>query len=147
MRKPPEKDLDVKVATRLMGYRWVVWNRKALRGSPLYTPGRFLAPPDHLSAHLTEPADASTPVHAQPLAKVPRWSEDMERAFAVAETVGLFSKAKAVLLRGDGGEWTVEFRGSRLTCRDLAELLCRASLEWHDAVASDPGRGGGVGAA
>lgn len=129
-----ENGLDAEVATRLMGYRWVRWNRNALGGSPLYTPGRFLALPDHMSGHLMEPADPDTPLHAQPLSKVPRWSTDVDQAFVVAETAGLFSEAKAVLLRGDDGEWTIEFRGSRLSSPDLAELLCRASLQWHDAV-------------
>lgn len=144
MRTSVDHDLDVKVATRLMGYRWVRWNRNALGGGPLYTPGRFLARQDHMSAHLMEKADANTPLNAQPLAQVPRWSEDVERAFEVAEAVGLFSDARAVLLRGDDGEWTVEFRGSHLTSADLAEVLCRASLQWHQVVAATSGGGGSV---
>ncbi len=143
MRTSVEHDLDVEVATRLMGYRWVRWNRNALGGSPLYSPGRFLAPSDHMSAHLMEDADPNTPLNAQPLAKVPRWSEDVERAFEVAESVGLFSDAKAVLLRADDGQWTVEFRGSHLTSGDLAQLLCHASLQWHDAKTPSTGSAGG----
>lgn len=137
----PENELDAEVATRLMGYRWVRWIRRALGDGPLYSPGRFLARPDHMSGHLMEPADPDTPLHAQPLSNVPRWSTDVGVAFSVAEAAGLFADARAVLLRGDDGEWTIEFRGSRLSSPDLASLLCQASLQWHDVVAESTAEG------
>lgn len=135
MRSAEEEQLDVDVATRIMGYRWVRWNRRALAGAPLYEPGRFLAPPDDPTAHLAEEAAADIPRQQDPLKRVPRYSSREDLAFRVASTAGLFLRGKALLLRDPDGRWVVEVRGASLTSRSLPELLCRASLRWLDAEA------------
>lgn len=121
----------------LFGFRWVQWNKRALAGGPIYTPGRFLAPPEDKMGHLYEDAPESAPLHAHATAKVPEYSGDVSCAFAAAERARLFSDGRAVLLQEAQGEWVVEVRGLGLNSLRLPELLCRASLEWA-GVAPDP---------
>lgn len=124
----------MEVATRLFGFRWVEWNRRALGGSPLYTSGRFLAPPDYPMSHLLEEASGTAPLHDHAIAKVPEYSGDASCAYQAAERAGLFGAGRAVLFREDDGSWVVEVRGRRLSSPELPEVICRASLEWADAV-------------
>lgn len=138
-RTEEQERLDVEVATALFGFRWVQWNTRALSGSPIYTPGRFLAPPDDNMAHLYEDAPARAPLHDHATAKVPEYSGDVSCAFAAAERAGLFSDGRAVLLQEGGADWVVEVRGLRLTSSRLPEVLCRASMEWA-GVAPGPRR-------
>lgn len=63
IRTEEQERLDVEVATSLFGFQWVQWNERALRGSPLYTPGQFLAPPDDFLSHLFEDAAEASPIH------------------------------------------------------------------------------------
>lgn len=130
-RTPVQERLDTDVATRLMGFRWVEWSSTA--EGPLYEPGRFLARPRVFTSNLHVAAGEDHPVHAQPLARVPRYSVHVDRAFEAAEAASLFTAGKAVLFREPDGDWVVEVRGLRMESRTLPELLCRASLEWASA--------------
>lgn len=138
-RTKQQERLDVEVATSLFGFRWVVWNERALGGSPLYTPGRFLARPDDVMSHLFENAAEDSPLHEHAVAKVPEYSNDATCAFMAAERARLFSDGHAVLFRDDDGEWVIEMRGVKVSSPRLPALLCRASLQWS-AVTSGGGR-------
>lgn len=138
-RSEAEERLDIEVATRLFGFRWVEWNQRALGGSPLYTPGRFLAPPDYPLSHMLEEAATTSPLHAHATAKVPEYSSDETCAHLAAERAGLFSVGKAVVSRADDGSWVVDVQGRRLTAPRLPEVICRASLDWAGAT-RDEGR-------
>lgn len=128
-----QERLDAEVARRLMGYRWVAWNREALSGAPLYEPGRFLAREDDMSSHLHVEAGPDVPLQARPLKHVPHYSGSEELAFQVASAASLFLDGKAVLFREADRHWVVEVRGATLRSGDLPELLCRAALRWLDA--------------
>lgn len=138
MGKPhAEQQLDVEVAIKLFGFRWVEWNESALGAGPLYSPGRFLVPPDYPMSHLLKDAPETAPLHEHAKAKVPEYSHDEGCAYQVAERARLFSVGRATLSRDDDGSWIVEFRGQRLTSPSLPEVLCRASLEWADAASGE----------
>lgn len=137
IRTEEQERLDVEVATSLFGFRWVQWNKRALRGSPLYTPGRFLAPPDDFMSHLFEDAAEAAPIHEHAFAKVPEYSSDETCAFTACERARLFTDGHAVLFREDDGEWAIEARGLKVTAPALPTLLCRASLQWSAAASSD----------
>lgn len=134
-RPNEERRLDTEVATRLMGFRWVEWGR-GVEG-PLRVPGRFLAKSDSPLGHLHRPTGPEVPLQDHPLSRVPRYSASLDRAFEAAEAACLFSEGRAVLFQERDMEWVVEVRGLRLTSRRLAELLCRASLEWASAAAEE----------
>ncbi len=129
-----DSQLDVEVAIRLFGFRWVEWNERALGGGPLYSPGRFLVPPDYPTSHLLEDAPEAVPLHEHATAKVPEYSQDETCAYQAAERAGLFSVARATLHREDDGSWVVEVGGLRLSSPQLPEVICRASLEWANAA-------------
>ena len=131
-RTKEEKRLDTEIATRLMGFRWVEWGEGA--EGPLREPGRFLARSNSPLEHLHRSADLEVPAQDHPLSRVPRFSADVCHAFEVAEAAALFSEGRAVLSREPDLEWVIEVRGLRLTSHRLAELLCRASLEWAAAA-------------
>lgn len=131
-RTTEEERLDTEVATRLMGFRWVEWGKEA--EGPLREPGRFLARSDSPLDHLHRPADLEVQAQDHPLSRVPRYSANVGHAFDAAEAAALFSEGRAVLSQEPDLGWVVEFRGLRLTSRRLAELLCRASLEWAYAA-------------
>lgn len=131
-RTTEEKRLDTEIATRLMGFRWVEWGKGA--EGPLREPGRFLARSDSPVEHLHRPADGQVPAQDHPLSRVPRFSANVGHAFEAAEAAALFSDGRAVLSQEPDGEWVIEVRGLRLTSARLAELLCRASLEWTAAA-------------
>ena len=133
-RTTEEKRLDTEVATRLMGFRWVEWGRGAQ--GPLREPGRFLARSDSPVEHLHRPAEPEVPLQEHPLSRVPRYSVNVGAAFEAAEIAGLFSEGRAVLSQEPDLEWVIEVRGLRLGSDRLAELLCRASLEWAAAGGS-----------
>ena len=131
-RTTEEKRLDTEIATRLMGFRWVEWGKGA--EGPLREPGRFLARSDSPLEHLHRPADLEVPAQDHPLSRVPRFSANVSHAFDAAEAAALFSEGRAVLCREPDLQWVIEVSGLRLTSRRLAELLCRASLEWAAAA-------------
>jgi hypothetical protein len=133
-RSQEDSQLDVQVAIRLFGFRWVEWNETALGGGPLYTPGRFLVPPDYPTAHLLKDAPDAVPPHEHATAKVPEYSQDVTCAYQAAERAGLFSVGRATLYREGGGNWVVEVRGLRLSSPQLPEVICRASLEYAGAA-------------
>lgn len=135
VRTREQERLDVEVATTLFGFRWVQWNERALGGSPLYTPGRFLAPPDDAMAHLYEDAGETSRLHEHAVAKVPEYSGDEWCAFMAADRARLFTEGHAVLFREESGDWVIDARGLKLTATQLPALLCRAALQWT-AVAS-----------
>lgn len=134
-RTKEERRLDTEIATHLMGFRWVEWGRRA--EGPLREPGRFLARSDSPLEHLHRPADPEDPLQDHPLSRVPRYSASIEHAFEAAQEAALFSEGRAVLSQEPDREWVIEVRGLRLTSRRLAELLCRASLEWAAAARGD----------
>ena len=131
-RTTEQQRLDTEIATRLMGFRWVEWGKGA--DGPLREPGRFLARSDSPVEHLQRPVEAAVPAQDHPLSRVPRFSADVGDAFEAAEAAALFSEGRAVLSQEPDLEWVIEVRGLRLTSRRLAELLCRASLEWAAAA-------------
>lgn len=128
--------LDVEVAIRIFGFRWVEWNERAIGGGPVYTPGRFLVPPDYPVSNLLD-APETVPLHEHATAKVPEYSQDETCAYEAAECAGLFSAGQATLYRDDDGNWVVEVRGLRLSSPQLPEVICRASLEWAGAASVD----------
>lgn len=129
-RSEEQERLDIEVATRLMGYRWVQWSKSGLGGAPLYSPGRFLASMDDMTSHLYAEAASGTPLGDAPLARVPRYSQDETLAFSAAAASGLFRDGGASLSRNPDGSWIIDLQGDRLSSRALPELLCRASLRW-----------------
>lgn len=129
-RSSEQERLDLEVATRIFRFRWAQWNERALGGSPLNTPGRFLAPPDDYMSHLFEEAPEGSPLHDHALAKVPDYSRDETCAFRAADRSALFRAGKAVLFQDSDGSWVVEVHGRRFSSPRLPEALCRASLEW-----------------
>lgn len=140
MKRTSEQErLDIEVATGLFGFRWVQWNERALGGSPLYAPGRFIAPPDDAMAHLFEEAGEGSPLHDHAVAKVPEYSGDETCAFRAAERARLFIDGNAILFREGDGQWVIEVRGLKMRSPRLPMLLCRASLRWS-AVVSGGGR-------
>jgi hypothetical protein len=138
-RSAEQERLDVAVATRLFHFRWVQWNERALGGSPLYTPGRFLAALDDYLSHLYEEATPGSAWHDHALAKVPDYSSDETCAFRAAVQAALFSAGRAVLCQDEGGSWVVQVAGRRYTSPRLPEVICHASLEWA-GTASATGR-------
>jgi hypothetical protein len=129
-RSDEQEHLDIEVAIRLMGFRWMEWSKAGLGEAPLYSPGRFLASLDDMTSHLYAEAAPDTPLADQPLARVPRYSQDEAPAFSAAEASGLFLDARATLSRDPDGSWVIELQGDRLASHSLPELLCRASLRW-----------------
>lgn len=134
IRSHEEAKLDVEVAIRIFGFRWVEWNERALGEGPLYTPGRFLVPPDYPTSHLLEDAPDTVPLHEHATAKVPEYSQDETCAYQAADRAGLFSAGRATLYHEDNGNWVVEVRGLKLSSPQLPEVICRASLEWAGAT-------------
>jgi len=127
-----DRQLDAAVAVEVAGFRWVVWNEAALGGAPLATPGRFLAHPDDLLAHLHLPAGAEAPLAAGSLDRVPRFTEDLDAAVRAAEGAGLFAEAGAAVRRRGDGAWVVEIAatGEGVEGEKLADAVCRAALRW-----------------
>lgn len=130
--KPVARALDIAVGIEIGGYRWVTWDRQALRDAPAYTPGRFLAHQDDLLAHLHRPADATDELAEDALARLPRFSESFEDALQAAEDSGLFSLGEATLRRGPCGGWEVQIPPlhERVFGDSVAEVLCWAALSW-----------------
>lgn len=131
-RAAADRSLDVAIATEVAGFRWVTWNDLAIGGAPLSTPGRFLAHPGDLLAHLHLPADLSAALAEDSLDRVPRYSEDLAEAFRVANDVGLFTLAQAALERESSGLWAIRVPALDVTLRSehLPQVVCDAALLW-----------------
>ena len=133
------RELDVEVATRITGYRWVEWNHDALDGAPIDEPGRFLAHPDEPTYHLCSPAPPGTPDAQHPFRFVPPYSTNLDSALDAAEHVGLFRSGNAILTEAPGGRWLLEIgaTGERFEGSEAASVVCRAVLAWHEHAAAD----------
>jgi hypothetical protein len=129
-RSVEQERLDMEVAIRLCRFRWVQWNARTLGGSPLYTPGMFLAAPDDFLSHLYEEAPPQAAWHDHALAKVPEYSRDEACAFRAAEQSSLFKAGRATLSQDDDGSWIVRVAGREYASPRLPEVICRASLAW-----------------
>lgn len=129
---PTGRDLDMAVALEVAGFRWVSWNREAVGGAPLASPGRFLAHPDDLLAHLHRQCGTEVKVSEQSIARVPAYSSNADDAFRAADASGLFSQGEARLRRSPSGTWVIEIPGldPPVSSRDLPTALCRAALRW-----------------
>lgn len=134
-RSDAELRLDLDVALRIEGYRWVAWNERALGESPLWEPGRFVGHPGDMLSHHYVPASPDVPLARQPYRRLPRYSVDAGLAFRAAERAGLFGGDGARLISSQTGTWTLLSPGTQLPIQDssLPRLLCRASLQWLDA--------------
>lgn len=134
LRSDDEIRLDLEVALRIEGFRWVTWNGDALLGSPLYEPGRFVGHPGDMLSHHYIPADPASALARQPYRRLPQYSTDAGLAIRAAERAGLFSGEGARLIATDTGSWTLVAPDAQLRVQDgsLPRLLCRASLRWID---------------
>lgn len=124
------RQLDIEVATRLMGFAWVEWNQVELAGAPLASPGRFLARSSELTAHLLRPARLSTPESHDCLTRVPRYSTEIDQAMRVAARAGLVEGDELLIRREADGRWIVDAteHGISAVDRRLATALCLAAL-------------------
>jgi hypothetical protein len=129
-RSVEQERLDMEVAIRLFRFHWVQWNKQALGGGPLYTPGVFLAAPDDYFSHLYEEAPPQAAWHHHALAKVPEYSRDETCAFRAAEQSALFRAGGGILSQEEDGTWVVHVAGRQYASPRLPELICRASLAW-----------------
>jgi hypothetical protein len=127
-------ELDLLVAVRLDGYRWVTWREGSSPDLPRESLGRFLAPPDGLLAHLYHQAPLTLPTAPQPYRHLPGYSRDPTEAFRVCERVRLFRDGRAELGRDADGAWRLTLPRDGLVIRhaSLPSLLCRAALAWAD---------------
>lgn len=126
-----DRGLDEAVALEVAGYRWVVWNHQALRGSPLERPGRFLALPDDPLAHFHVPAPSGARQADEAMAHVPHYSVLADDALRAADGAGLFSVGGALVSR-NGADWRVRTPEGAVDVADprLSVALCRAALAW-----------------
>lgn len=131
MRDLPKQDraLDEAVALDLLSYRWVRW-REDVRFAGPPEPGRFLAPPKGLLAHLQVPAGLDVPLAEDPYRYLPAFSTDAGAAMELAERTGLFQDGGTLLTVSPEGRWMV-LAGERDGLGEgdtLAEAVCRACL-------------------
>ena len=127
-------DLDVEVALRVDGFRWVRWRASESPDAPSDSRGRFLARRGDPLAHLQVAAHLSVPLAPQPYRHLPRYSLDAGLALAACERVGLFGDGGAMLRREPNGLWAIELPRHGPTQRDrsLATLLTRAAVRWRE---------------
>lgn len=140
-----DRELDVELARRAVGFRWVRWNELTAGAKAMeYENGRFLASPDHVAAaHHTEA------IESEPLAPawdrfVPAFSRRVGPALDAAERAGLFLR-DVTLRHGDDGRWTLQTKRSdglsiAVEARTLPELLCLAVLEAIEGAEGADGR-------
>lgn len=130
----PERSLDVEVALEAMGFRWVRWDEpEAAVKAMEYRHGRFLSPPDRITARHEQEAESSTPLAPGWDRFVPFYSTRVEPAIAAAEEVGLFRRSVTIRREPSDG-WIVRTDrsgGTRIQGdgETLPEALCRAVLE------------------
>ena len=125
-------ELDVQVALRVDGFRWVRWLDGESPDPPRESAGRFLASPDDPLAHLQVPAPTSMAFAPQPYRHLPRYSRDPGLALAAGERAGLFRDGGASLGQDASGTWTLRLTDLDHPLRDacLPVLLARAALQW-----------------
>ncbi len=126
-------ELDVQVALRVDGFRWVCWMNGESPDPPRESAGRFLAREDDPLAHIQVPASPSTPLALQPYRHLPRYSLDAGLAITICDRIGLF-RDSGVSLRVEGdGCWVLQRSGDGDALRDasLSSLLSRATLRYH----------------
>jgi len=130
------RTLDVEVAVRLEGYRWVHWIRGADPDGTRQGPSRFLAPPEHQLAHLWVSAPVCVPLARQPFRYLPTYSRDVGPALRVCQHCGLFREGSAALTQEPDGRWRVTLRQAAIDLEghSLPTLLCRAVLAWSSRV-------------
>ncbi len=128
--------LAEEVALRLLGYRWVEWDRNRPDGGPSDETGRFLAHPEGLLSRFQTPVGRQTPLALEPDRNLPLFLEDPGAAFEVAMRAGLFRDSGVLLSMSPQGEWTLRTAqdGVVVSGKELAEVLCRASLAWADSL-------------
>lgn len=132
---PHDRKLDVEVARRVFGYRWVRWSeRTAGAKADEYRHGRFLASPDHVATSHEEPAEESLGLAPGWDRFVPAYSRRVEDALHAAEEVDLFRRNVTIRHRSTDGAWTV--RSDRADASEvfgegarLSEALCHAVLD------------------
>lgn len=127
-RTESELELDLQVALRVEGYRWVEWNHRAVGEAPLDEPGRFVGHPGDLLAHLYVEAGTEVPCSDGPYARLPRYSLEPGPALRAAERAGLFTGEGVAVRCSPTGTWTVESSDVRLEDECLPRLLSRAAL-------------------
>jgi hypothetical protein len=127
--------LDVEVAMRLDGFRWVRWRDGSSPDAPRDSYGRFLAREDDPLTHLFQPAPLWVPLAPQPYRHLPRYSGDVQLALRACERAGLFSGGRAALRREATGRWvlTIPAAGLLLSDDSLPLLLTRGALAWSEA--------------
>jgi len=134
--RSPTPPLDVEVAVRLGGFRWVRWRAGWSPDAPRDSHGKFLAREDDRLAHAHRPAPPSLQLAPQPYRHVPPYSADVGLALQACEHAGLFREGGAALhLRADG-RWELAIREAELLLDDatLPELLTRGALAWQGAM-------------
>lgn len=134
--EPVTRALDLEVALRADGHRWVQWSEQGPATASPGGPGRFLAPAQGLLSHLQVPAGEDVPLAVEPYRHLRPYTSDPGLALAVAERVGLFGDGGAALTRSPAGVWRLAAASCALELEDrsVARLLCRAVLAWVDAA-------------
>lgn len=139
-RAPPDTrtlELDVELAQRIYGFRWVRWLQGESPDAPRDSAGRFLARADDPLAHLQAAAPLSLHLAPQPYRHLPRYSLDERLALTACERVGLFRHGGITLGAETDGTWTLRLPRDDRSFRDatLPALLARAALAWHQRSA------------
>lgn len=131
--------LDLEVALRIEGYRWMEWSRSGLREAPLYREGRFVGHPGDMAAQHYVDARPSARLAEHPYERLPQYSSDPGLAIRAAERAGLFLGDGARLSSTSSGSWRLRAasRSIDLTDDSLPRLLCRASLRWIEGAAPE----------
>lgn len=122
-------DLDLEVALRIEGYRWVEWKHGAMAEAPLDEPGRFVGHPGDLLAHLYQEARPGAPLHIRPYTHLPCYSLEAGPALRASERAGVFGGEGARLSCSRDGTWRILCPGvaeDRDEC--LPRLLARVAL-------------------
>lgn len=132
---PDDRKLDVEVARRVFGYRWVRWSeRTAGAKADEYRHGRFLAPPDHVATSHEKPTEESLSLAPAWDRFVPTYSRRVEDAMDAVDEVALFRRNVTIRHHYADGAWTVRTDradGSEVFGEGarLPEALCHAVLD------------------
>lgn len=137
-----DRELDVRIACEVMGYRWQEWNHAVLRGGPLDAPGRFLSSGDGPLAHMQRPAAADAPPSAWPLLEVPRFTSRIQDAWSAVAHAGLFDSAGLLIVHLESGDWQVRRNGGTVLANADSACLALALAALHGSA--DLGNGTGA---
>lgn len=133
-RDVDDRELDVKVARKVLGYRWVQWSERTAGAKAMeFESGRFLASPGHVAAAHHVPASETVPRAPGWDRFVPALSRRIEPAVDAAEEIGLFRR-QVTLRHEEGGGWTLGTEradGATVAVEGetLPKALCLAVLE------------------